>query len=450
MADAEKKFEEAKVTLDFNRVIGQIKRMNAVNNGPVRSRSDQSRGNFDDYAALKIPFARIHDAGSCYSYGAPHTVDVNQIFTDPDADENDPASYDFVLTDEYLNNMIAAGTQVYYRLGATIEHWIKKYNTLPPKDFNKWARICEHIIRHFNEGWADGHHWNIVYWEIWNEPDLDPDDSPNKRCWGGTKAQFFELFKITACHLKKCFPDLKIGGPALACHGDWAADFLAYMHKNNVPMDFFSWHIYAVEPSQIVEHCNFYRKLMDDNGYGKAESILNEYNYVRGWGSEWVYSIEQMTGIKGAAFTGACFCACQNAPLDMLMYYDARVSCSMNCIFSTITLKRLKGYYTFLGFAKIAELKNQVKCDSDDPMIYAVAAKGANGEKAIFLCYYSEDDNATTKTVTIDTGLGADVEIQCNLTDPDMAFEPVWPRNREGGKFELKLQKHSIVLITVK
>ena len=44
---------------------------------------------------------------------------------------------------------------------------------LPPKDFRKWAQICEHIIRHYNEGWADGHKWDIRYWEIWNEADLD-------------------------------------------------------------------------------------------------------------------------------------------------------------------------------------------------------------------------------------------------------------------------------------
>ena len=43
----------------------------------------------------------------------------------------------------------AAGTKVFYRLGHRIEHEVKKYGTLPPKDFKKWAVICEHIIRHY-------------------------------------------------------------------------------------------------------------------------------------------------------------------------------------------------------------------------------------------------------------------------------------------------------------
>ena len=128
----------------------------------------------------------------------------------------------------------------FFRLGQTIEHQIKKHGTLPPKDFHKWAEICEHIIRHYNEGWADGYNLNIKYREIWNEPDLDLDDSQNKRTWGGTKAEFFDMYEIAAKHLKEHFPNLKIGGPALAHRMDWASDFLKEMKKRNVPIDFFS------------------------------------------------------------------------------------------------------------------------------------------------------------------------------------------------------------------
>ena len=89
--------------------------------------------------------------------------------------------------------MCRAGTKVFFRLGQTIEHGPKKYGALPPKDFAKWARICEHVIRHYNEGWGVDKEWttlnvawsnqfNIVYWEIWNEPDLDTSyvELPNK------------------------------------------------------------------------------------------------------------------------------------------------------------------------------------------------------------------------------------------------------------------------------
>ena len=86
--------------------------MNAVNNGPVYKRTGgQNSGNLDTYTAANIPFARTHDASFCSSYGGEHTVDVHLIFRDFDADPYDPASYDFHLTDEYMDTIKLAGTE---------------------------------------------------------------------------------------------------------------------------------------------------------------------------------------------------------------------------------------------------------------------------------------------------------------------------------------------------
>lgn len=43
-----------------------------------------------------------------------------------------------------------------YRLGVTIENYqaVKAYRIYPPTDFAKWARICEYIIKHYNDGWG--------------------------------------------------------------------------------------------------------------------------------------------------------------------------------------------------------------------------------------------------------------------------------------------------------
>lgn len=439
----------ALVMVDFNDVVGKFKPMNAVNNGPVKPRADQSRGNFVDYKALRIPFARIHDANLCYAYGGPHSVDVHAIFPDFSADENDPASYDFHLTDEYLANMRAAGTQVFYRLGASIEHWSKKYNILPPADFAKWARICEHIIMHYNEGWANGFNWNIIYWEIWNEPDLDPDDSPNKRCWGGTKAQFFELYKITASFLKSRFPGLKIGGPAIAGKVEWGREFIKYVADNRIPMDFFSWHRYHREPEAIGELCRMWRAALDENQLFECESILNEWNYVRNWNSEWIYSLEQMAGMKGAAFTAAVMCVCQNAPLDILMYYDARVSSAMNCLFNTVTLKRLKGFYSFYAFAELAALGNQVSCRCEGSGIYALAGKDEQGNCAMMVVGYNDDDNVGTQVLTIESGLKS-TEFNCRMVSADFSFEPVWPQQDENGTLTLVMPRNAVLFITAK
>ena len=73
------------VKVNFNKEIGKIKVMHAVNNGPcVANGSEQTRGNQDTFKACRIPYARTHDASFHAGYGGNHTLDVNFIFTDFD------------------------------------------------------------------------------------------------------------------------------------------------------------------------------------------------------------------------------------------------------------------------------------------------------------------------------------------------------------------------------
>lgn len=50
------------VTVNFNKVLGKIKVMHAVNNGPSVSGIDQTREKQDAYRACCIPYVRTHDA----------------------------------------------------------------------------------------------------------------------------------------------------------------------------------------------------------------------------------------------------------------------------------------------------------------------------------------------------------------------------------------------------
>ncbi len=397
---------------DLSQTYGSFKPLNAVNNGPVfkRHANDQGRSNLEAYKAAGIPYARNHDASFWGTYGSEHTVDITGIFPHFDAAPYDPASYHFACTDEYIRVTSLADTKTFYRLGQKIEHWVEKFGSLPPKDFHKWAVICEHIIRHYTEGWANGFDAGIEYWEIWNEPDC-PDDLPylSKTCWGGTRAQFFDFYETAAKHLKTCFPHLKIGGPALSWDEEWAADFLREMHKRNVPLDFFSWHCYGNEPIHMVQKAERIHKLMVESGYESAESILNEWNYVRSWAGEgFLYSVKSIIGFKGAAFTMACMSAAQKAPIDMLMYYDARPTV-WNGLFDFYTFEPLKGYYPFKWYSEFYGLE-EVRCnDAED--IYTLCGKTSDGKTKTVVTYYVERDDADAKEISLDFGRGGTYEV---------------------------------------
>ena len=438
----------AQVIVNPGSVVGPIKPMNAVNNGPaVANANEQTRGNFYEYKVLNIPYARTHDANHNSGYGGPHTVDVTAIFPDFDRDPDDPTAYDFTNTDVYLQSIKAAGTEVFFRLGESIEHTVKQYNIFPPKDYLKWAKICEHIIRHYNEGWADGLHLGIKYWEIWNEPDLDFDDWKTKpHTWGGPADQFCDFYEVAAAYLDKTFPDLLIGGPALCWREDWADTFLQRLHKKGIGLDFFSWHIYERSVAEFVGRARRIRAILDKNGFKDVPSILDEWNYIKGWTDEYVYSLRQIRGMKGAAFAAAVMSACQNEPVDMLMYYDFRPSV-FNGAFDITSYRPLKTYYAFYAWDKLVQLGTQVKAEANDEELYVTAARSDDGHLRVLLTRYSPDNNVTkTRPFTVKVEGAGDGVVLAYLTDTDRAFTEI-PLEMKGGVVQGAMDPDSFVML---
>lgn len=480
---------KATVTVDVSKELRPMKPMNAVNNGPLVANvgGDQKRGNFADYKAARIPYARLHDSVNCVSGGA-HSVDVSAVFPDFDADETDPANYDFVFTDHYLDCIRRAGTEVYYRLGQTIEHGPKKYGVLPPRDYAKWARICEGIVRHYNEGWGWGldkapstrniawsNQFNVVYWEIWNEPDLDAAPGAwerNPRTWGGSPEEFFRFYETAAKHLKAKFPGVKVGGPALAYNQQWAERFIAHCEKTGTPLDFFSWHSYLRNPDRVAGLCRTFRDMLDRHGFKKTESINNEWNYVKGWTDDWVYSLRAENGdlnLKSAALVAATMTVCQSEPIDLLMFYDARVGTPMNSLFDLVTLWPKKGYYPFLAWSDMAaRAPTQVACsvvegtgaasdantgaveakDKTAPGGFrAVAAKGPKGG-AVLVSRYSDDDNVSdVGEVTVRVPGVSLADARCHLTDLVRTYTRVPMDVQPDGSARIRMLPLSFALV---
>ena len=126
------------VSVDFNTVTGAFKPMHGIGQPPMTGLSNTF---FPYLTRAGIPFSRLHDVGGWMGGGL--YVDIPNLFRDFDADENDPASYDFAFTDKIVCGLAEAGCAPYFRLGVTIEnqHMLKAYRIFPPKDFEKWARI---------------------------------------------------------------------------------------------------------------------------------------------------------------------------------------------------------------------------------------------------------------------------------------------------------------------
>ena len=371
----------ATIRIDTTKTVRPMKPMHGGGQPPMLGANTT---HFHYLTEAGIPYSRLHDVGGAFGQGK--FVDIPNIFRNFDADENDPASYDFAFTDHLITALIEAGVEPYFRLGITIENYahIKAYYTYPPADYGKWARICEHIVRHYTEGWANGFTYKITYWEIWNEPDNRDPGHPSVM-WEGTPTEFYALYDTAAKHLKACFPHIKVGGyGSCGFYGavppsvdqpytptkaeefflEFFHGFFDYIKAHETPIDFFSWHSYAAV-GRTLRMDEYLHSELAHMGYGELETHLNEWNpFVQEYG----------TAHHGAAVT-AMMLGMQNAHTDLLCIYDMRTNTAPYCpLFDVRTHKPIHGYYALAAFNLLYRLGNQVALDCDTPYLYAVAA----------------------------------------------------------------------------
>jgi hypothetical protein len=212
---------------------------------------------------------------------------------------------------------------------------------------------------------------------------------------------------------------------------------------------------------------------MDKYGFEKSESILNEWNYVKGWVDDWPYSLEVESGCfnqKGAAFVMATMVDCQSRPVDMLMFYDARANTGMNNMFSRPTLQPMKGYYPFYAWSKLVDCGTQVACtvregrgrasnantgtvfksENGKPVgsFRAVAAKGKDGSGALIVARYSDDNNVTdTAEVKVSVPGVSLARARCHLTDSVRTYTEVPLDLQRDGTAHIRMQPNSFAVV---
>ena len=367
-----------------------IRPLNGVNGGPVTHNFRRDARTL--FKEANIPYCRLHDIEG--TLGGGKFVDVRNIFPLWEQDENDPASYNFTFTDEYLRCIVESGAKPFYRLGETIDHGYLQAHVRPPADFAKWARICANIVRHYNEGWANGFHYGIEYWEIWNEPENPP-------MWTGTQAEFFALYRETATLLKREFPQIKVGGYA-SCgvyaafneNADdfyrsfltWIDAFLAFLKApaTAAPLDFFSWHIYSSGPEEVLSHARYCREKLDAAGFAGTECILDEWN----WAGDGMF--EKMREMTGAAFTADVMCRLQQTDFtDAACYYDAQPDQAFGGVFLRHTDEPSRTYYAPKAFGKLRALGTEAEITAGTDLTAAAATDGAR--RAAVIANYEKE-----------------------------------------------------------
>ncbi|MBP5321537.1 MAG: hypothetical protein J6334_11175 [Kiritimatiellae bacterium] len=418
----------AQVKVDFGKPVGIVKPVNGVGQPPMMG----ALGDWPMFHYLKeagIPYSRLHDVGGWLGGGL--YVDIPNLFPDFDADENDPASYRFAYTDSLMKALAENGVEPFFRLGVTIENFVERgfppMSIQPPKDFAKWGRVCGQVIRHYTEGWADGFNMKVTYWEIWNEPDNNPDISRNPM-FRAPFSEYIRLYGTVAPYLKAKFPHLKIGAyghcgfyagvgsdhvpaanasPRLKHFIECSNAFLAAVRDNGWPLDFFSYHSYS-NPDEALRQVRFADAYLTSYGFtpDRCERIFNEWlPYV---------SHQNLGSALQAAGVAAELIGLQNGPCDVACIYDARCGVgNYSPLFNPLTYKPHKAYYAFTAFNALRKCGTAVAAEvTGAANLWVCAAKGEKGAAVMIA-----NDSGRTIPFTCDFQ-GYTVK-GCRLTDGD-------------------------------
>lgn len=372
---------------------GNIRRIHGVNGTPI------IRNWYVDlrywFTRWEIPIVRTHDC----PYEAFDTVDLHHIFPNPEADPDNPASYRFALSDDLLRATRESGAEIYFRLGETIEHQPTMMWNRP----ERWtpeliAKVCLNIVRHYNEGWANGFEWNIQYWEFWNEPN-------GPKNWTGTAEQFYELYRAVAVAIKQHDPSLKVGLAGFTSgvieveterYQAWRDGF-RQCAEDGIPIDFVSWHQYLSDWNNLKAAADRIRNFLNSVGLTKAESHLGEWGYrpIEEMEDQRL-TIFQTRNIKrydmmekvvrrqgsheGAALILGVLSVLQDADVDLAQYYTATNSESWGLFSNSGNPNtRAVAFEVFSEFLKLAPVR--IRSEVDAESVAVLAAEEEGGQK---------------------------------------------------------------------
>jgi xylan 1,4-beta-xylosidase len=151
-----------------------------------------------------------------------------------------------------------------------------------------------------------------------------------------------------------------------------------YCAAHHVPLDFYSWHTYAIDsadPYDGVRLAREIRGVLDAHGFPKAESVLSEWNLTPDFTEG---EAARLRGAENAAFIGAALTYFQDAPLDHAEFY--RGDAAWMGLFD-LHGNYFKTAYTFEAMGKMMDTPRRLAVNGTDTFGFAaLAGESADGK----------------------------------------------------------------------
>lgn len=128
-----------------------------------------------------------------------------------------------------------------------------------PASWEEWSLLIQKTIERYSGensricGLFLDQNLTDVYYEVWNEPDLESFGKWNIH--GGVKDyKLLYYYSIKGAEKAENVKRFFFGGPATtAAYQNWFQVFLDFVRENNLRIDFLSWHHYSKKPDDFTE-----------------------------------------------------------------------------------------------------------------------------------------------------------------------------------------------------
>jgi len=184
-----------------------------------------------------------------------------------------PGQYHFDALDQSVDDIIEAGAIPLMTIAFKPKVLYPKVDqdVTDPTDYWQWGRLISTMVDHYKQKGLTG-----FYWEVGNEGDVGESGGCPYRF---TPEGYMRYYRHTIEAVLRADPTAHVGGPAVA---EWKSPILpaliAYADKENVRLDFVSWHIYDSDPKAIEATIHGVKALVAQHPSLHPETILDEWN----------------------------------------------------------------------------------------------------------------------------------------------------------------------------
>ena len=353
----------------------------------------------------------------------PSYIRIDHVYDFYDVVSRDASgnlSFSFDKLDQTVCDIYHTGAKPFFSLGYMPQPMSDDGSLIgKPKNWKDWSLLVQKTVERYSGqttvlpcGIQDGFWRTDIYYEVWNEPDLET--FGRWSLYGGNKDyKTLYYYSVVGAQRAQNIYRYFIGGPATtAAYRNWFMVFADYVLDNKLRIDFLSWHHYSKNPG------DFYQDLANLNQWLADDKYLRFRNLPKII-SEWGYDSNPNpiadTNV-GAAHTVASIRNLVEQQLELAFAFEIKDGQTSSWGVLSANAQKKPRYFALKLLNLLDRAKLQV--EGEGTFVHAIASSSYNKTTLILVNYDSDNRNNELVPVTFNNlSLGSYKITETNLQE---------------------------------